>query len=170
MDDRLKSLYSSLLHVLKNEIKVYSELHRLFLNEKEFIINSSADKLYENTSKKETCILKAKILEEVRSNLVKKIVKFLGIDGDNINLSVLLSYSDDVHREELRDCQSTLYFLLTEISQLNETNKLLLDSSLIYIQKSIDFINQFIFPGSSYLNTGKLKMDSMNGKILSWEG
>jgi len=170
MNDDLKSLYDSLLYVLRSEIEIYRELHRLFVDEKALLVKSSIDELYENSSKKETCILKAKMLEEVRTNLVKKISKFLDIDEDNINFSILLSYGDDVQRRELIECQSSLRFLLIEIKELNKKNKLLLDSSLVYVQKSIDFINQLVCPTSSYLSTGKLKSNNMNGKILCWEG
>ncbi|NIA11666.1 MAG: hypothetical protein GWP10_18580 [Nitrospiraceae bacterium] len=170
MDRKLKSLYNSLLQVLKKEIKVYRELHGLFLNEETLLIKSSIDELYENSSKKETCILKAKMLEDVRTNLVKKISKFFNISEDSVNLSMLLPYCDDDQRQELTKCQSNLRFLLMGISELNKDNKLLLDSSIIYVQKSINFINQLVCPTSSYLSTGKLKSDSINGKYLSWEG
>jgi len=170
MDNELKSLYDSLLRVLRNEIEVYGELHKLFLNERALLVKSSMDELYENSSKKETCILKAKMLEEVRMNLVEKIFKLLNIDKKDINFSRLLSYGDDAQRRELTECQLSLRFLLNEINRLNKKNKMLLDSSLIYIQRSIDFINQLIYPTSNYLSTGKLKSNNMNGKIICWEG
>ncbi|MBW1965800.1 MAG: flagellar protein FlgN [Deltaproteobacteria bacterium] len=170
MDNKLKSLYDSLLRVLRNEIEVYGELHKLFLNERALLVKSSMDELYENSSKKETCILKAKMLEEVRMNLVEKIFKLLNIDKKDINFSRLLSYGDDAQRRELTECQLSLRFLLNEINKLNKKNKMLLDSSLIYIQRSIDFINQLIYPTSNYLSTGKLKSNNMNGKIICWEG
>lgn len=170
MNNELKSLYNSLLDVLKNEIDVYRELHKLFLNEKVFLVKSSMDELCKNSSKKETCVLKTKMLEEVRTNLAEKIFKLLDIDKKDMNFSKLLSYGDDAQRQELTECQLSLRFLLAEINKLNKRNKLLLDSSLIYVQKSIDFINQLICPSSSYLSTGKLKSNNMNGKIVCWEG
>ena len=170
MNNDLKSLYDSLLYVLRNEIEVYRELHNLFLNEKTLLVKSSINELYENSSKKETCVLKAKMLEEVRINLVNKISKFLDIDENDINFSILLSYGDDTQRRELKECQSSLRSLLTEIKELNKKNKLLLDSSLIYVQRSIDFINQLVCPSPSYLSTGKLKLNNINGNFLCWEG
>ena len=110
------------------------------------------------------------MLEEVRMNLVEKIFKLLNIDKKDINFSRLLSYGDDAQRRELTECQLSLRFLLNEINKLNKKNKMLLDSSLIYIQRSIDFINQLIYPTSNYLSTGKLKSNNMNGKIICWEG
>jgi flagellar biosynthesis/type III secretory pathway chaperone len=170
MNNELKPLYDSLLDVLKNEIEVYRELHKLFLNEGALLVKSSIDELYENSSKKETCVLKAKMLEEVRTNLAEKIFKLLDIDEKDINFSRLLSYGDDAQRQELTECQLSLRFLLMEINKLNKKNKLLLDSSLIYVQRSIDFINQLICPSSSYLSTGKLMSNNMNGRIVCWEG
>ena len=170
MNNELKRLYDSLLDILTNEIEVYRELHKLFLNEGALLVKSSIDELYENSSKKETCVLKAKMLEEVRTNLAEKIFKLLDIDEKDIKLSRLLFYGDDAQRQELKECQLSLRFLLIEINKLNKKNKLLLDSSLVYVQKSIDFINQLICPSSNYLSTGKLKSNNMNGRIVCWEG
>ena len=56
------------------------------------------------------------------------------------------------------------------LDELNERNKTLLDASLSYVQKSIDFLGQLIYPGATYLNTGRLKANNLNGKIVSREG
>jgi flagellar biosynthesis/type III secretory pathway chaperone len=170
MNNELKSLYDSLLYILTNEIEVYRELHKLFLNERTLLVKSSIDELYENSSKKETFILKAKMLEEVRTNLAEKIFRLLDIEEQDVNLSKLLCYADSDQREKLTECQLSLHYLLTEINKLNKKNKLLLDSSLIYVQRSIDFINQLIYPNSSYLSTGKLKSNNINGRVVCWEG
>ena len=170
MNTELHSLYDSLLSVLRKEIEVYKELHNFFLAEREILVKSSIAELYESNSKKETCILKAKMLEEVRTKIVEKIIKLLHLDERNINLSILLSYGNDSQKKELTECRSTLRSLLMNVNELNEKNKVLLDSSLFYVQKSIDFIGQLMSPGLTYLNTGILKTNNMNGKIVYREG
>jgi len=170
MNNELKSLYDSLLYVLKNEMEVYEELHKLFMNEQALLVKSSIDELHENSSKKETCVLKAKMLEEVRTNLAEKIFRLLDIDEKDVNLSGLLCYADGAQRQKLMECQLNLRYLLNEINKLNKKNKLLLDSSLVYVQRSIDFLNQLICPNSGYLNTGKLRSNDINGRVICWEG
>ncbi|MBI4632655.1 MAG: flagellar protein FlgN [Deltaproteobacteria bacterium] len=166
----LYALYDGLLSVLGMELEVYRELRTVIAREKDILIKPSLEVLNESNSKKETCILKAKMLEEARTNNVKKIAKCLGIENDNINLTTLSSYANDKLREELKANQDDLSSLLMEIRRLNKINKDLLDSSLSFLKGSIDFINELMSSGSTYRNTGKVTILPRNGKILQTEG
>ena len=174
MNNELHSLYDSLISVLKKEIDVYSKLHKYFLNEREILVGSSVDELYESNSRKETCILKARMVEEARTKLVEKIINVLNLDGKALNkdrsLSTLLLHGDDSQKRDMEECRSALKSLLMEIHGLNDRNKTLLDSSLFYVRKSIDFLGQIIYPGATYMSTGRLKANNLNGKIVSREG
>ncbi len=169
-DVELYSLYESLLSVLGRELEVYRELRTVIAREKDILMKPSLEVLNESNSKKETCILKAKMLEEARINCVKRIAKGLGIEKDNVNLTTLSFYANDKLREEIRANQADISSLLTDISRLNKTNKDLLDSSLSFLKGSIDFINELMSSGSTYMNTGKVTILSRNGKILQTEG
>ena len=174
MNNELHSLYDSLISVLRKEIEVYSKLHRCFLSEREILSGSSVDELYENNSRKETCILKARMVEEARTKLVDRIINTLNLDGKALNndkrLSTLLLHGDDGQKRDLEECRSALRSLVMDIHGLNDRNKTLLDSSLFYVRKSIDFLGQLIYPGATYLSTGTLKANNLNGKIVSREG
>lgn len=174
MNDELHFLYESLVSVLRNEVDVYSKLHKCFLNEREILGGSSVDELYESNSRKETCILKARMVEEVRTKLVERIINVLNLDGKVLNmdrsLSTLLLHGNDSQKRDLEECRSALKSLLMDISGLNEKNKTLLKSSLSYVGKSIDFLGQLIYPSAIYMSTGRLKANNLNGKILSREG
>lgn len=179
MNNELHFLYDALISVLRNEVDVYSKLHKCFLNEREILAGSSVDELYESNSRKETCILKARMVEEARTKLVEKIINVLNLDGKTLNkaltiddrsLSTLLLYGDEGQKRDMEECRSALKSLLMDIHGLNERNKTLLDSSLFYVQKSIDFLGQLIYPGATYMGTGRLKANNLNGKILSREG
>ncbi len=166
----MHSLYDSLISVLWEEVEVYRKLRDSLLNERETLAGSSADELYESNSKKETCILKVRMVEEVRTKLVERIINALNLDGNDRRLSTLLLHGDDSRKRGLEECRSALSSFLMDIHELNERNKTLLDSSLFYVRKSIDFLGQLISPGATYLSTGRLKANSLNGKIVSREG
>jgi len=176
MNNELHFLYDSLIAVLRNEVDVYRKLHKCFLNERKILAESSVDELYESNSRKETCILRARMVEEARTKLVEKIINALNLDGKALNLekdrslSTLLPYGDDSQKRDMEECRSALRYLLMEIHGLNDRNKTLVDSSLFYVRKSIDFLGQLIYPGATYLNTGRLKANNLNGKIVSREG
>jgi len=175
MNNELHSLYGSLISVLREEIEVYEELRFSLLNEKETMAGSSVDELYESNCRKETCILKAKMVKEVRAKLIERIINILNLDGKPIGLndktlSTLLLHVDDDRKKDLEKCRLALRSLLMDIHELNERNKTLLDSSLFYVRKSIDFLGQLIYPGATYMSTGSLKANNLNGKIVSREG
>lgn len=170
MDNTSHTLYETLISILKKEIEICRELHASLADEREVLAGSSADELYQSNARKEACILKAGMLEEARTRLIERIAATLGIEERGLNLSKLLSHAGDDQRRKLKECRSILRSLLTDINELNERNKMLLDASLSHAQRSIDFLGQLIYPGATYLNTGRLKTNSMNGRIVSREG
>ena len=170
MDRKLHSLYDSLISVLRKEIEVYRKLCDTLLNERKILAGSSVNELYENNSRKETCILKAKMVKDVRTKVLEKIINILNLDKRDIRLSILLPHGDESQTKELEKCQSTLRSLLKKVNELSKENKALLASSLFYVRKSIDFLGQIISPSLTYLNTGRLKANHVNGKIVSREG
>src|SRR5271157_3848688 len=86
--DELPALLDSLIILLKREIVIYRELQAAISHEKIILMKPSLERLLESNSKKETVILKAKMLEEGRLKLVKKIAKILDLEENEINLTV----------------------------------------------------------------------------------
>ena len=170
MNNELHFLYDSLVSVLKKEIEVYRKLYDSLLNEREILAGPSVNEIYENNYRKETCILKAKMVKDVRTKLLEKIINVLNLDGRDIRISTLLPHGDDNQKKELEECRSILRSLLMNVNELSKKNKALLASSLFYVRKSIDFLGQIISPGVTYLSTGRLKANHVNGKIVSREG
>lgn len=175
MNNELHSLCDSLISVLREEIKIYRKLRESLLNERDVVVGSSVEELHESNSRKETCILKAKMAKDVRSKLFERIIDTFNSDGQSLDLdekalSTLLPHADNDQKKDLEDCRSELKSLLMDIRELNEKNKTLLYSSLLYVRKSIDFLGQLISPGATYMSTGSLKTNNLNGRIISREG
>ena len=170
MNADLHTLYDALIAALREEIDVFSELHGALVREKEILAGASVDELYESNAGKERSILKAGTLEETRAALMKKIAAALGLDKRGITLSALLPHGDETQQAALKECRSVLRSLVTDIQELNESNKTLLDDSLVYVQKSVDFLGQLIYPFGTYMNTGRLRENNLNGRLVSREG
>jgi len=163
-------LLDSLIHLLKREILVYRELQTAITQEKVILLKPSLDRLLESNSKKETVILKAKMLEEGRLKIVGKIAKMLDLDEKEITLTTLLSYADYDQEKELRECQSILNGLVAKSLTMNRNNKELVDYSIHFLQGSVDFINSLLSPSTCYMPSGKMKPIARNGKIVRTEG
>jgi len=171
LDTDLYPHLDSLLDLLKREIVVYKELQATISHEKAILLKPSLERILESNSKKETVILKAKMLEEGRLKLVRKIAKMLDLEEREINLTTLCSYADPDQEKKLKECQSILNGLLAKNKEMNKNNKELLDYSLHFLQGSVDFIHSlFSSASASYMPSGKMRPISRNGKILRTEG
>lgn len=166
----LEGLLDSLLTVLKKDVEVYRELQANINEKRDVLLKPSLELLTESNSKAETCVLKARMLEEVRANIIKKIAKSLDREENEITLSLLSAYADGQRKTELRAHQRALNSLVGSIKETNAKNKVLLDHSLSYVTNSLNFINQIMCAGADYVNTGKLKTGRKSGMMLCKEG
>jgi hypothetical protein len=170
IDCDFEKFVDSLLCVLVKEIEVYEELLAITREEREALRRPSLDLISDSNSKKETCILKARMLEEVRMNIVKKIARHLGKEEKDINISLLASHVGGRQRTALKTQQKILLTIVRAIKETNKRNRDLLDYSLSYVRNSVNFINHIMCTGADYVNTGKLKTGSRNGVMLCKEG
>lgn len=166
----LNPLLDSLLSVLRKEIEIYGELAQTIVLEGEVLLNSSLESLHESNARKETCILKTRILEEVRMKAVSRIASRLGLDEGEISLSLLLSHASPEQRKQLMECQSVLRALVAEIAGMNSRNGLLIESSIRFNESAVSFIANILSSGSTYADSGRLRTNGLNGRICSERG
>jgi flagellar biosynthesis/type III secretory pathway chaperone len=164
------SLFTALIEVLKKELLIYQELKNIIIQEKKILFKPSLEELNQNNSLKENIILKARMLEEVRTNILKKIGRIFDIKVNAVKLSHLAGYACKQQREELNEIRESLALISQEINALNAANKDLLEASVTNIKSSLDFISSIMSAGSVYLECGKMKSTNHNGTYLHTEG
>lgn len=170
VEGTLAFLLDSLADVLWKEVEVCRELREAVVQERKVIMKPSVEGLNESNSRKETCILKMRLLEEVRTGLTDRIAPCLGLDEKEISLSGLLSHASPEQRERLTGCQSVLRTLVTEIAGVNSQNGLLIESSIQFNESAVNFIASMLSSGSPYAESGRLKTNGLNGRICSQRG
>jgi flagellar biosynthesis/type III secretory pathway chaperone len=170
LDRDFEKLVDSLLSLLSKEIAIYEELRAIVQEEGGTLKRPSLELISGSNNRKETCILKARMLEEVRSNIVRKIARYLDAPERDVNISMLADHVSEQQRGALRIRQEKLLTLLEAIRDRNRRNRDLLDYSLSYVKNSVDFLNQMICTGADYARNGKLKTGGRNGAILCKEG
>ena len=169
--DELSPLLDSLIILLKREIVVYRELQDAISHEKTILMKPSLERLLESNSKKETVILKAKMLEDGRLKIIKKIAKVLALEENEVTLTVLCSHADHDQREHLQECKSVLSSLIADNWKMNKNNKEIIGFSLSFLQGSVDFIHSLLSATSaSYMPSGKMRPVARNGKMIQTEG
>lgn len=163
-------LMDSLLVVLKKEVEVYEELRSITIEGTRVITGFSLENLSDSQKKMETCVLKAKMLEEVRGNIVKKVARKMEKDEREINLSLLSLYANKAQALELRNQQRKLAPLIESVRNNKEKYTDLIEYSLSYMKNSFNFINGLLFSAGDYARTGKLKSAGLNGRVFCKEG
>jgi len=166
----LDSLLGSLLSVLRKEIEVYGELAQAIALEGDVLRKPSLESLHESNARKETCILKTRLLEEVRAKTVGRIACALGVDGRGLKLQALFPHAQGSLGRDLRDCHRELRVLVDRIQEENLRNRNLLDASLAGVRSGAQFIGNLLGGGATYLDSGALKHNGLSGRICSERG
>lgn len=165
-----ENIFSSLIEILKKELVVYQELKSTIIYEKKILKKPILDELNHNNAVKENIILKARMLAETRKNVLKKIARNFDLSPDGVKLTQLAGYAGATQRKEIEEIKDNLALIAREINVLNDANKKLLDTSLICVQSSLDFIGSIMSQGGVYMESGKIKTMQNNGRFLHTEG
>lgn len=166
----IEGMLDSLIAILRKEVSVYGELLQLSDDAATVLKKAALQLITENNSKMETCILKARMLEDARRKIIKKIAAVIDREEQDINVTILLNHVQGERKAELLELQSTLSQLILAIQGTNDRAKDLLDYSLHYVRGTMNFITGIISTGSDYAKTGKLRTQGINGKLVCREG
>lgn len=169
-ETEFEGILDSLLSVIKKEVEVYRELGVIIAEEFDVLMQPRLDSIAECTTKKFVCIMKAKALEEERAKLVGAIAMALGRKEGEINFTMLSAYADASRAAQLEAQRQILFPLVRAINEANEKNMGLLDFSLSCVRSSIDFVNNLLSTGANYENTGQLKSDGLQGRVVNSKG
>ena len=165
-----ESLVDSLVDVLWKEVEVYGELRESVTQEHRVLLKPSLEAIHASNARKETCLLKTRLLEEVRAGITHRLCGQLGIGQEEITLTTLLSHVSPRQRKGLAECQSALRSLVTEIAGMNGRNGLLIESSIQFSEGAMQFFANMISGGSTYAQSGQLRTRGLNGRICSSRG
>lgn len=163
-------LLGNLISILHQEIALYQELYRLLHEERRIMTELSLEGLYSSNNRKETLLLRLKVLERARLDLIDKIAPLIDLLPGEITITSLINRIADPLKESLLSCYTRLSSLVESIEEINYINGLLIERSLDYIRGSISYLNSLISPLPLYMPTGMIKGDERSGKILSKRG
>jgi len=170
-DSTSSELFGFLIDVLRKELTIYGELKNFLDNEKKMILKAAPlRQINENNALKENLILKARILEEGRLNIIKKIARNLDIDERSANLMSLASYAVGPQRQDVEKLKMELIEIARDIRKINCENKNLLDVSIGNVKVSLEFISSLVNRSGVYLGNGKIGEVGSYGSILRTEG
>jgi flagellar biosynthesis/type III secretory pathway chaperone len=131
----------SLIGILEEEVRGYSELLSLLRKEKEAILSFRPGEIEEMAKEKDALVLKLRLLDDERKRLLREQVAEEGLEPD---LMTLYQRTGDGRLPELR---SRLKSLLIGIQELNELNRILIDRATLHVRTSASFLQSFGITG-----------------------
>lgn len=170
-DSDCQGYFANLIDILKKELAIYSELREFLAAEKQLIMRSSSlEQINESNGVKENIILKARILEEARTSVLKKIARNFDIDEGAIKLMSLANYAIIEQRQVIDQLKGDLLSVTQDIRNLNDENSYLLDTSMNTIKGSLNFISSLTNRSGVYLGNGTINEVRRKGRLLATEG
>jgi len=135
----MSGLITELVNVLVEEADLYKELVNIAGQKKELIISNRVDELKATTSQENTTAGKIQRLEKKRLSLICDIANVLNEKEANITLTALANIiSDQPEAESLNKVAARLKDSLTDLKELNDQNKVLIENALGYIDFSMN--------------------------------
>ncbi len=164
-------LFSALIDVLTGEISVYEELKKFLITEKNMLVKPAAfAEINKSNAAKENIILKARISQEARTNLLKKIARNLDISEEEVNLISLAAFAGAEKGKIIKNLRSALLEITKEIETINSDNSNILDGSIDNVKASLEFLTSLLERSGIYLGNGKIGTVQHNGRLLRTEG
>ncbi|MBN2688603.1 MAG: flagellar protein FlgN [Deltaproteobacteria bacterium] len=164
------SSFDTLVMTLEDEIRLYRQLYRSLQSEHELLVTLSMDELKKNNKEREKLMAMAGSLKDARNAVVSDMASYFECDMKDISLTDLISHADDRHRGQLEECRSVLRSLVPAVLEINGKNMSLIDSSVQHTNNSIEFLRDMMAPVHTYEETGHIRKDKSNGRIISKVG
>ena len=159
----MNAVLSELVRLLKEEAALHQELLSIVTKEREILRSFAVEELYENNKTKETLILKIRLMEEGRQNLIARFTQ----DGDSsLTLIQIAELAPEPWKTILLELRAKLAAVMEEIMAMNNRNRFLIQ----YTQNNLNHLYSLItFYGSkeSTYNEGGRTARGTNGLLVS---
>ncbi len=165
----MKHLLDKLIGLLADTTKLYQSLLHAVQSEKDAVVGLNLKKLTEACKAKDNLLLKLRILEEQRQQVMDRVADKLGCSPRGITLTQLSQQVDESYARRLVDLSTDLLVLIHELQDASQQNKLLMSHSLQLIQGSCTLLNNLMTGNPVYRRSGNMGGDDQNGRLLSGE-
>jgi flagellar biosynthesis/type III secretory pathway chaperone len=144
----MAGMIDQLVDVMKEQTERHTELHGLSLEEKDAIIQNDIDTLQNLVNLKNMVISQNNRLEKQRISLVKDIAEVMGHKSDDLSLADVIEILKDqpAEQEKLRESGTTLREAVEKLKEINDLNKSLLESSIEFVEYSLNALRSTIAP------------------------
>jgi flagellar biosynthesis/type III secretory pathway chaperone len=158
----MAGMIDQLADVMMEQAERHNELVGLSLEEKDAIIQNDIETLQKLVNLKNMVLSQNSRLEKQRISLVNDIAEVTGNKKGDLSLADVIEILKDQpqEQEKLRESGNTLREAVGKLKEVNELNKSLLESSIEFVEYSLNALRSTISPEPPEYPT---KMQQMSG-------
>jgi hypothetical protein len=134
------------------------------------MIDLALDNIHECNNAKETLILKLKVMEESRIELIQEIAESHRLAPPVTLAQIIGVEALQDQKRTLEACRSNLISLINGVREVLQINAVLAERSINYTRDSLSFLNRLTLTMPVYLSNGRIDESSRRGKPLSKKG
>ncbi|MCL1878890.1 MAG: flagellar protein FlgN [Defluviitaleaceae bacterium] len=144
----MAGMVHQLIDVMKEQTERHTELYGLSLEEKDAIVKNDVAQLQNLLNLKNMVLSQTSRLEKQRISLVNDIAEVTGNAKDDITLSDVIEILKDRPEEQelLRESGTALRESVEKLKEINDLNKSLIESSLEFVEYSLNALRSTIAP------------------------
>lgn len=150
-------IFTNFANILDEITSVYDEFFTSIKKLTFTLKNSPPDNFIESQKQLETIILKIRILEEIRLKNVKSISDFTGIEEEALTLSTLTEIAPSPLGKRFKEIRKKLSEVINKVADSTKHTKNLLESSIVTIENTINFIKSICVSNPVYLKSGQIE-------------
>ncbi len=165
----MEHLLDKLIGLLTDAIKLYQSLLGEVQNEKDAVVGLNLKQLADAGKAKDNLLLKLRILEEQRQQVMQRLAGKLGCSPQGLTLTQLSQLVDESYAQRLLGLSTDLLALIYKLQDATQQNKLLMSHSLQLIQGSYTLLNNLMTANPVYQRSGNVDSDRQNGRLVSGE-
>jgi flagellar biosynthesis/type III secretory pathway chaperone len=162
----MELLLKKLLGLLEHATELYQSLHVVVQQEKDAVVGLNLHQLNQACKSKDNLLLKLRILEEQREQLVYKLASDLNCSPQKISLTRLSEWVEEPYASMLHERSTDLLSLIQNLQAANQQNKALLSHSLELIHGSYNLLNNAIAASPVYYRKGEVQNNRQTGKLV----
>jgi flagellar biosynthesis/type III secretory pathway chaperone len=164
---QMEHLLDKLLGSLEQATELYQSLFRVLQNEKDAVVGLNLQQLNEACKAKDNLLLKLRILEEQREQIMDRLTAELGRSTPGLTITELSLLVDQPYAERLRERSTDLLALIQALQDITQQNKFLMSHSMQLIQGSYNLLNNLMAANPVYYQSGNIQNNAQTGKLLN---
>ena len=166
---KMDLLINQLLGHLKQESKLYQSMLGVIEKEGSAAVRSELNSLINAKEEKESILVKLRLLEEQRINVVRKIAEAFGYPQRDVTLTAISQLVDEPLAAQLKKAGADLSSLLNTLIEANNRNKQLFEHSLELVRGSFNLLSNLTRSDTVYYSSGNIQRNYQTGRCVNGE-